>query len=301
MPVAIPGAGDLLIADSSAIREITPSGVVSTLASSGVSGASGLAVDSAGDLFIADTFNNQIRKITPDRTVTTLAGSGATGSADDVGTAASFNAPTGVALDSAGNVYVADSRNDKIRKITPAGVVSTFAGSGTFGAADGAGSAASFNNPQGIATDAADNVYVADTNNHVLRKITPAGVVSTLAITDATGCFVNLRSVTIDRAGLFYVTNATGATVCTARAAGSTTLLAGVASLSGEVDSKGNAARFSTPHGVVADGDGNLYIAEQSGRIRKITPAGDVTTIAGGGLFGRDGTGTAAGSANPWA
>jgi hypothetical protein len=119
----------------------------------------------------ADYWNHLIRKITPAGWVTTLAGSGSAGSADGTGTAASFNLPVGVALDGSGNVYVADGVNNLIRKITSAGVVSTLAGSGSVGSADGTGTAASFNNPYGVAVDGSGNVYVADFGNHLIRKI----------------------------------------------------------------------------------------------------------------------------------
>ncbi|MEB0299872.1 hypothetical protein QN348_03230, partial [Mucilaginibacter sp. 5C4] len=107
-------------------------------------------------------------------------GNGA-GNVDGTGTAAKFNGPRGIAINSAGDLYVADANNNVIRKITAAGVVTTFAGSGAIGNADGTGTAASFNHPAGVAVDAAGNVYVADTNNNLIRKITPAGVVTSLA------------------------------------------------------------------------------------------------------------------------
>ena len=188
-------------------------------------------MDSAGNVYVADTGNNTIRKITPAGVVSTLAGlAGSHGSADGTGSAARFIIPPawrwtapgmfmwrtpqqhhpqdhsrwrgehpgrfgrlwqhrwqerrlfGVAVDSAGNVYVADTDNHTIRKITPAGVVSTLAGlAGSLGSADGTGSAARFYHPGGVAVDSGGNVYVADTDNHTIRKITPAGVVSTLA------------------------------------------------------------------------------------------------------------------------
>src|SRR5207248_149187 len=127
--------------------------------------------------------NHTIRKITPSGVVTTLGGlAGSLGSADGTGSGARFNYPYGVATDSSGNVYVADQNSNTIRKITPAGVVTTVAGmAGIQGSADGTGSGARFNYPYGVATDSSGHVYVADRVNHTIRKITPAGVVTTLA------------------------------------------------------------------------------------------------------------------------
>src|SRR5438093_609526 len=146
-------------------------------------GPYGVATDSSGNVYVADTGNCTIRKITPAGVVTTLAGlAGFTGSADGTGSAARFNGPSSVATDSSDNVYVADTFNHTIRKITPAGVVTTLAGlAGSFGSADGTGSAARFYYPGGVATDSSGNVYVADTFHITIRKVTPAGVVTTLA------------------------------------------------------------------------------------------------------------------------
>ena len=130
-----------------------------------------MSVDSTGNVYVADTYNNMIRKITPDGVVSTLAGS-TPGSTDATGTNAKFNSPNGLAVDSIGNVYVADSGNNKIRKITPDGVVSTLAGSGLRGSEDGIVTAASFNSPNGVALDSKGNIYVADINNKKIRKIT---------------------------------------------------------------------------------------------------------------------------------
>src|ERR1035441_2064424 len=147
------------------------------------SNPSGVAVDSAGNVLVADGANQTIRKVASTGVVTTLAGSpGAYGSADGTGSAARFWNPSGVAVDSAGNVFVADSQNGTIRKVTSAGVVTTLAGSaGAWGTADGTGSAARFNHPSGVAVDSTGNVFVADTWNDTIRKVTPAGVVTTLA------------------------------------------------------------------------------------------------------------------------
>ena len=122
-------------------------------------------------MYVADTDNKLIRKITAAGVVTTLAGSGSSGSTNGTGTAASFNNPHGVAVDGSGNVYVADTDNKLIRKITSAGVVTTLAGSGSQGSADGTGTAASFSYPYGVAVDGSGNVYVADYFNHKIRKI----------------------------------------------------------------------------------------------------------------------------------
>jgi serine/threonine-protein kinase len=195
--VAADGSGNLYVADygNDVVRKISPAGAVSTLAGTGAIGADngagtaatfdlpeGVAVDASGNVYVADNGNNLIRKITPTGIVSTLAGSGTAGSANGTGTAASFNSPFGVAVDAAGNVYVADSGNNLIRKITPAGVVSTLAGSGARGANNASGTAAGFNTPSGVAVDLSGNVYVADENNNQIRKITPAGMVSTVAV-----------------------------------------------------------------------------------------------------------------------
>jgi hypothetical protein len=177
-----------------------------------------VAVDSAGNVYVADTRNYTIRKITPGGVVTTLAGlAGVSGSADGTGSAAQFWDPTGVAVDSSGNVYVADSNNYTIRQITPGGVVTTLAGlAGTFGSADGTGSAALFYQPAGVAVDSSGKVCVADQNNNTIRQITPGGVVTTLAglagyvvgSDDGTGSAARFdfpQGVAVDGSGNVYV------------------------------------------------------------------------------------------------
>jgi sugar lactone lactonase YvrE len=254
----------------------------------------GVATDSAGNVYVADSNNNTIRKITPAGVVSTLAGTaGLTGSTDATGAAARFNFPFGVAADSAGNVYVADSRNNIIRKITPAGVVSTLAGTaGLTGSTDATGAAARFTHPVGVATDSAGNVYVADTNNSTIRKITPAGVVTTLAgtagvfgSTDATGAaasFNSPRGVATDSAGNVYVADTSNNTIRKITPASVVSTLAGTALLAGSTDATGAAASFNVPIGVATDSAGNVYVADSNNdTIRKITPAGAVSTVVG--------------------
>jgi len=254
----------------------------------------GGAVDSSGNVYVADYFNHRIRKITPAGNVTTLAGSGTAGFADGLGASAQFNAPSGIAVDSAGNVYVADDLNHRIRKITPAGNVTTLAGSGTQGSADGLGASASFTQPSGIAVDSAGNVYVAEYRNDRIRKITPAGNVTTLAgstpgFADGLGAsaqFFGPMDVAVDSAGNVYVADTRNHRIRKITPAGNVTTLAG-SGTAGFADGLGASAQFSTPNSVAVDSAGNVYVADnQNNRIRRITPAGNVTTIAGSGTAG---------------
>jgi len=186
----------LFVADgeNQRIRKITAADVVSTIAGDGTQGfANGaglsarfdfpfsLVVDGAGNIFVAEADNNQIRKITPDGVVSTFAGDTVGGFRDATGTDAHFLGPVGIAMDGDGNLYVSDDLNHRIRKITPAGVVSTLAGSGIGGYKDGSRTEAQFNSPTGIAVDRSGNVYVADWGNHRIRKVSSAGIVTTLA------------------------------------------------------------------------------------------------------------------------
>ncbi len=237
----------------------------------------------------------------------TLAGNNKAGYADGTDTTARFKIPLGVAIDAAGNLYIADSGNQRIRKINPAGTVTTFAGSGKASWKEGKATEAEFYNPSGVAVDASGNVYVADYDNHRIRKITPAGVVSTLAgggngasYMDGIGSearFAFPTGVAVDKQGNVYVADRENQVIRKITADGIVTTLAGKASnMGGYADGTGSEAQFNAPVGLAVDANNNVYVAEFGGhRIRKITPTGVVSTIAGNGTPGFvQGTGTVA-------
>jgi len=268
----------------------------------------GIAVDTAGNVFVADTNNYTIRKVTSTGVVTTFAGlAGSSGSTDGTGSDARFRSPSGLAVDIAGNLFVADRDNSIIRKITSAGVVTTFAGlAGSSGSTDGTGSDARFWNPSAIAVDIAGNVFVADTQNFTIRKITSAGVVTTLAgsagnygYADGTGSdarFTYNYGIAADTAGNVYVADTTFYTIRKVTSAGVVTTLAGTAGSSGSTDGTGSDARFFYPFGLGVDTAGNVFVADRNNyTIRKVTSAGVVTTLAG--LAGSSGSADGAGSA----
>ena len=253
-----------------------------------------VAVDSAGNVYVADTANNVIRKIAPTGVVSTLAGvSGIHGSADGTGGNARFWAPFGIAVDGSGNVFVADTANNTIRKITPNGAVSTLAGlAGHPGSKDGLRANAQFRNPWGVAVDGMGNVFVADMSNDTIRKITPAGMVSTLAGqagmsgglngVGAGAQFNNPFAVAVDGADNVYVSDSANDTIRKITSSGVASTVAGMPGYAGNADGNGNDARFWNPQGLVVDGAGNIYVADTGNNtVRKITPMGVVTTLAG--------------------
>ena len=210
--VTVDSTGNIIITEyvNNSLRRISTAvatyGQVTTLGS--FTGACGVAIDSAGNIYVSETGNHRIIKRMPTGTITTLAGSGSVGSTDDTGSAASFNYPNGIAIDSAGNIFVADYSNNRIRKVTSAGVVSTLAGNGAAAFADGPATNASFNGPKGVAVDSAGNVYVADFGNNRIRIITTLNgvtTVGTLAGDGAAASFSGPSGVAVDSAGNIFV------------------------------------------------------------------------------------------------
>ena len=309
--VAVDTSGNLYVADRTmhAIRKITPSGEVTTLA--GLAGSpgnrdgmasearfnrpTGVAVDASGNVYVADAENRTIRKISVDGRVTTLAGvAGSLGSKDGNGSVARFWQPTGVAVDARGNVYVTDSGNHSVRKISAGGEVTTFA--------------TIYSYLYGVAVDAKGNVYVTGGNPPVvlgppdplagrIGRISPAGEFS--FVLDAAGNAIGIDyvdGIAVDTRGNVYVAEYLNHTIRKVSASGEVTTLAGLAESPGALDGAGSAARFRNPRGVAVDTRGNVYVTDrENDTIRKVSAAGDATTLAGlppvpgeGGSSGND-------------
>ncbi len=328
--LTVNSAGTLFVGDAMAntIQSVSSSGSVAALAgstsqagSTDGKGASalfnqpaGIAYDSDGNVYVADTGNATIRRVATDGTVTTVAGQANTrGSVDGSGSAASFSSPTG--LTAAGTtLYVADAMNNTIRKITTTGgvfTVSTFAGSpGQTGSNDGTGSSARFNHPTGVTVDGNGNVFVADSTNNTIRQITPLGAVTTIAglagvsgSADGPGSFAlfnNPGGIAVDSSGNLYVADTGNSSIRKITPAGAVSTLAGLPTVAGLEDGTGGNAFFNQPRDLAIDGAGNLFVADTgNAAIRKVTPAGAVSTLAlsaaatsGGGSSGGSGGGT---------
>jgi sugar lactone lactonase YvrE len=264
----------------------------------------GVTIDTNGNMLIADTFNNRIRLVTPSGEVTTLAGNGAFASTDGTGTGASFNQPRRVVMHNMGYALVSDYGGHRIRKIEfpdgfvpNGGVVTTLAGSGSAGFADGTGTGASFRNPMGLALDYLGNIYVADSGNYRIRRITPEGVVTTIA---GNGSPISVDSsnpltasfkwpLSLYSDGYLYVGDSFNIRKIDFNGQDwlGVSTLAGSGS-SGFVDGTGTEASFGQINGLTSDPNtGNFFVADTTNnRIRKVTPQGVVTTIAGNGQSG---------------
>jgi hypothetical protein len=289
-------------------------GVIATLNGTGTAAQftnpGAIASDSAGNLYIADPTAHVIRKITTAGVVTTFAGVvNSAGSADGAADVARFNGPSSVAVDTLGNVYVADTNNHTIRGISASGIVQTLAGTaGSIGSIDGLGAAARFNYPLGVAVDTTGTAYVSDTYNHLIRRISQNGTVSTTG--GAAGVRANAdgplgasrfafpTGIAVDSTGNVYVADSNNATIRKISTGNVTSTYAGTAGSFGSANGAAlTVARFNQPNGVAVDSTGVVYVADTfSHTIRRITVAGEVTTLAGlaGSSGSTDGTGSGA-------
>ncbi|HVG22302.1 MAG TPA: NHL repeat-containing protein [Blastocatellia bacterium] len=291
--VAVDNRGNVIIADAgqgNRIRVITAKGDVGLLAGSdegyrdGPAAAaqfntpSGIALDKDSNIIIADTSNNRIRKVTADLNVITVAGSGEAGFKDGPASEAQFDGPIGVAVDKNGNIFVADSYNDRVRKISTDGSVSTVAGAGSPGFSDGAAAQALFDTPSGVAVDEKGNVFVADTGNRAVRKITAQGEVTSVAGGEQAGGneqpngagFSRPLGILVTHDDFLFVTDAGRGQIIRITPEGQSSVYAGV----GTGYAEGRAARFNGPAGIAIDREGNLYVADsQNYLIRIVSPA----------------------------
>jgi uncharacterized repeat protein (TIGR01451 family) len=329
--IALDATGNLFIADTnnSRIRKVTPAGIITTVAGMATRGfggdngpavsaqlnlPGGIALDATGNLFIADTNNHRIRMVTPAGIITTVAGTGTGTFGGDNGPAVSarLNFPSGVAVGSANTLFIADRNNYRIRKVTSDGVISTVAGIGVYGFTGDNGPAVSARLalPRGIAVDGSDNLLIADSSNSRIRKVTPAGIISTVAgnggfgFAGDNGPAVSARlaspwGVAVDGSGNLFVADTDNQRIRKITPAGIISTVAGMGSF-GFAGDNGPAvsALLNYPNGVAVDATGNLLIADTSNsRIRKVTPAGVISTFAGNGITGTGGDGGAATSA----
>ena len=315
--IAMDRSGNLYISDGDnyRVRKVSASGVITTVAGDGSAGfggdggaataaqlsAGGIAVDGSGNLYLID--QGRIRMVSASGTITTIAGTGSSGFSGDGGaaTAAQLYAPSGVAVDGSGNIYIADYLNQRIRMIR-SGVITTIAGTGTAGYSGdgGAATAAQLNYPECIAVDSWGNVYVGDYYNSRIRKISVSGVITTCAGTGAGGCtgdggpataahIQSPHGIAFDRFGNMYISDVANNKVRMVNTFGIITTIAGITysglgSYSGD-GGAATAARLNIPEGVAADDSGNVYIADyRNYRIRRVnapfTPS--VTSITGG-------------------
>jgi uncharacterized protein (TIGR03437 family) len=331
--LSVDAAGNVYIPDSLAgrVRKVTTSGAITTVAGDGTeqhansSGEGGPAIDaflglpnhltfdSAGNLYIAEGIYGLVHKVTPAGILTTVAGGGQNSKQiGDGGPAvgAYIASAVGVAIDGAGNLFISDPPSNRVRKVSPAGIITTFAGTGVAGYSGDAGAATSaqLSSPQDLAVDAAGNLYITD-QSYRIRKVTPAGVVTTVAGNGAWGysgdggaamsTAIAPKGLAIDAGGNLFLADGGANRIRKISTAGTVTTLAGDGTLdySGDGGPAVNAA-LSMPGALAADGAGNLYIADiGNNRVRKLAPDGTITTVAGNGNPGYSGDGGQAVSA----
>ena len=295
------------------VYRVSGDGLIFTVAGNGISGeysgdggaatSAGLmpfsmTLDSAGNLFIAEYYNNRVRKVTPSGVISTIAGNGTPGFAGDGGPAISAQVenPAGIAVDTGGNLFISDSGNNRIRKVTPNGVISTLAGNGTPGFAGDGGPAisAQLTKPYGIAVDVAGNLFIADYGNSRVRRVTPDGVINTFAGNGtagfsgdggtATSAGLSFPSgVAVDAGGNLFVADTANNRIRKVSQGGMITTVAGngVAGFAGD-GGAATSAELSRPAGVSVDGNANLLIADTgNGRIRRVSTGGAISSVAG--------------------
>jgi sugar lactone lactonase YvrE len=308
--LAFDAQGNLYVADmgNNRIRIIAPNGNVGTYAGSGTAGfadgpdsvakfnqPTGVAVDGSGVVYVADFYNQRIRRVLKTKTVSTWAGSGNATHADGAGALASFSYPFGITITPAGTAYVTDFSLGYIRKIV-GGVVSTLAGNGQSSFADGTGAQASFHTPKGISVDAAGNVYVVDALNNRVRKITAAGVVTTLAGKvsgtmdgyDGDAAFGNINGLAISPAGDIYIGDSGNRKVRKLNVLSAVKTLAGNGSTD-YLEGTGAGAHINAPYSITIAANGLLYFEDGNHRVRTCTPAGTTSFLAGGSTYyGKD-------------
>ena len=291
------------------------------LSSSGLGGD--VAVDAAGDLFIADTYNQRIRMVTPGGVISTVAGNGTPGYSGDVGlaTAAQLNGPSSIAVDTAGNLFIADFSNNRVRMVTTGGVISTVAGNGTPGYSGDVGlaTAAQLNGPYSVAVDTAGNLFIADFYNNRVRKVTPSGIISTVAGTGTYGFsgdggpatsaqLYYPYSLAVDAAGNLFIADFSNSRIRKVTPSGIISTVAGTGTYGFSGDGgPATSAQLEYPSGVAVDTAGDLFIADGPNvslfgitgnqRIRKVTIGGIISTVAGNGGQGFSGDGGPATSA----
>ena len=313
--IVIDSAGNLLIADNSRIRKVTPEGIISTVAGGGIHGidyVGGFAVDSTGSI-LSDDGTGRIRKVTTTGIITTVAGNGRSqGFAGDQGPASSarFLYPRGLTFDTDGNLYIADTLNDRIRMVSQNGTVTTVAGTATrdYSGEGGPATDDSLFEPRAVALDGVGNMFIADTLNNRIRKVSTGEIfsrtITTVAGTGISGFggdgdeassaqLAEPSGIVVDRTGNLYIADTKNNRIRRVSAAGIITTVAGLGTQGFSGDGgPAVSAQIASPSAVAVDSAGSLFIADSgNNRIRKVTPAGVISTIAGIGTAGFSGDG----------